>query len=245
MRLKFISIFFASFLFLFGCGANVPDNGSDTDEGAIQPTRYNEQQNRHSRTQDGIRDRARTNDSQMHRDRDRSNVLPRTGPHTDHQGINRRNDDRTDQQGMNQRNDNRTDHQGMNQRNDNRYNVSKEAADKITDQMNEIHQAYVLTTNNNAYVAVSFNHDQTKRQDNNRTTNRTRDTDVTDQVKAEISDIVRSVDKDIDNVYVSTNPDFLDLTNNYIRDFNDGRPVRGMFDQLGEMIERLFPQDRR
>src|SRR5699024_11579587 len=67
---------------------------------------------------------------------------------------------------------------------------------------------------------------------------------LTDDVKKEISDIVKSVDDDIDNVYVSTNPDFLDLTSNYANDMNNGHPVRGFFDQMGDMVERLFPQNK-
>jgi len=42
-------------------------------------------------------------------------------------------------------------------------------------------------------------------------------------------------------VYVSTNPDFFDLTNGYIDDVNRGEPVEGFFDQFSNMIERLFP----
>src|SRR5699024_10450367 len=68
--------------------------------------------------------------------------------------------------------------------------------------------------------------------------------DLTDDVKNEITDIVKSVDNNIDNVYVSTNPDFFDLTNNYVDDMNNGKPVRGFFDQFGNMIERLFPQNK-
>ncbi|HLR52391.1 MAG TPA: hypothetical protein VK072_05880 [Candidatus Avamphibacillus sp.] len=28
-------------------------------------------------------------------------------------------------------------------------------------------------------------------------------------------------------------------------DMNNGKPVRGFFDQFGNMIERLFPQNKR
>ena len=128
---------------------------------------------------------------------------------------------------------------------------------RSTDQIDEIDYAYVLTTNNNAYVAAVLNNNNNQndttrnnRNDatrNNRTdtrTNRTNDDDLSEDIKREISDIVQSVDRNIDNVYVSTNPDFVDLTNNYINDFNDGRPIRGMFNQIGEMIERIFPQNR-
>ncbi|HLR72042.1 MAG TPA: YhcN/YlaJ family sporulation lipoprotein [Pseudogracilibacillus sp.] len=69
--------------------------------------------------------------------------------------------------------------------------------------------------------------------------------EVTDEVKNRIADIVQDVDNDIDNVYVTTSPDFVDLTENYVNDMNDGKPVRGFFDQIGNTIERIFPQNKR
>lgn len=69
--------------------------------------------------------------------------------------------------------------------------------------------------------------------------------EVTDQVKNKIADIVQDVDDDIDNVYVSTSPDFFDLAHNYSSDMDNGKPVRGFFDQIGNTIERIFPQNKR
>jgi|SRR5690625_934270 len=170
----------------------------------------------------------------------------------------------------NQRIENRTDR--MSNRGD-RYEVAEEAADKITDDIDEINYAYVLTTQNNAYVAAVLNDDKNNdNTDNNKSVRNDRDNnpdrkkgeshardnnrnfqnisndtdadDLTDEVKDEISDIVQSVDNNIDNVYVTTNPDFANLTNDYVNDMNDGRPVRGFFDQIGNMIERIFPQNK-
>lgn len=155
-----------------------------------------------------------------------------------------------------QLNDGHSNDHMTNNRNNNRYDVSKEAADRITNEINEVERAYVLTTNNNAYVAVVIDND-TNTNDNNNKRDNTRlnqntgmqnndyDDDITEDMKRRISDIVRSVDNNIDNVYVSSNPDFIDLSNNYINDLNEGRPIKGMFDQIGEMIERVFPQNRR
>lgn len=152
--------------------------------------------------------------------------------------------------------------------NNDQYNVADKAADRITDQIEEIDYAYVLTTGNNAYVAAVLDNDRVNNQNNKRGNNNNRNNndsifenqnndirnnagfnrengeELTNEVKSEIKDIVRSVDRDIDNVYVTTNPDFVDLTNNYIQDLDEGRPVRGLFDQIGNAIERLFPQDR-
>lgn len=129
-------------------------------------------------------------------------------------------------------------------RNDSRYEVSKEAAEKITEKVKEIDSAYVLTTDNNAYVAAQLDNNDRRGQARNNENNRNEDGELTEEVKSKISKIVRSVDRDIDRVYVSTNPDFLDLANNYANDLDEGRPIEGFFDQIGNMIERLFPQNR-
>src|SRR5699024_7656998 len=68
------------------------------------------------------------------------------------------------------------------------------------------------------------------------------ETDGEEKAKEEI---VQDVDGDIDNVYVSTSPDFLDLVGNYSDDMDNGKPVRGFFDQIGNTIERIFPQSKR
>ena len=100
----------------------------------------------------------------------------------------------------------------------------------------------MITTDNNAYVAAELDNDN-KRGNNNRNNDRF-DDQLSDEVKNKISKIVKSVNKDIDNVYVSTNPDFLDLTNNYANDVERGEPIEGFFDQFSNMIERIFPQNK-
>ncbi|WP_284139524.1 MULTISPECIES: YhcN/YlaJ family sporulation lipoprotein [unclassified Virgibacillus] len=130
------------------------------------------------------------------------------------------------------------------------YEVAKEAADRITNEVPEIDHAYVLTTNNNAYVAATMDDNRNNKNGNNNGNMNNRagmdnGGELTDKVKKKVADIVQSVDNDIDNVYVSTNPDFVDLTNNYVDDMNNGRPVEGFFDQMGNMIERIFPQNKR
>lgn len=166
----------------------------------------------------------------------------------------------------NDRIENRTDRMTNRNQDQDHYDVAEESADKITDEMDDINHAYVLTTKNNAYVAVkkddnddgnnkqnsgkNMSNDRNRTEDNEgskNTNNRNIDAHeetLTEDVKREISDIVKSVDDDIDNVYVSTNPDFSDLTNDYIKDMNDGRPIGGLFDEIGNMIERVFPQNR-
>lgn len=197
-------------------------------------------------------------------------------------------------------------------RNGSRYELSKKAADRIVKEVSEIDSAYVITTDNNAFVGAvlasnrmnddgkrgTTNANDNKRgmtgdnginegrgtaddtnvsdkpgiigdnkvpnrgnQDNVKGTNRANNQDgvgldsmrgtregghdVTDDVKERITKIVQEIDGDIDNVYVSTSPDFINLAENYGNDLDNGRPVRGFFDQIGNMIERAFPQNDR
>lgn len=148
-----------------------------------------------------------------------------------------------------------------------RYDVSDEAAERIVDEVDEIGQAYVLTSKKNAYVAATLReHDQNRSKEEQRQNDRRNVTDedsdmhdrgkgdrqrmtegeeVTDEVKQQITKIVKDTDKTIDNVYVSTSPDFFDLSNDFADDVRGGKPIEGFFDQIGNMIERVFPQNKR
>ncbi|QTM98543.1 hypothetical protein ERJ70_04065 [Sediminibacillus dalangtanensis] len=70
------------------------------------------------------------------------------------------------------------------------------------------------------------------------------DNQVSNRIKEEVSKVVKEADDNVENVYVSTNPDFVNLTNNYAQDVQNGEPVEGFFEQFGEMTQRLFPQNR-
>ncbi|MFB1051145.1 YhcN/YlaJ family sporulation lipoprotein [Paraliobacillus sp. JSM ZJ581] len=110
------------------------------------------------------------------------------------------------------------------------YNTSEVAAKRISKEVKQIDQAYVLKMGNNAYVAAELD------QGNN---NKSR---ATEAVKKEIAKIVKKEEKDVDYVYVSTNPDFVDLTTDYAQQVENGKPIEGLFDQMGEMIQRIFPR---
>ncbi|WP_199620301.1 YhcN/YlaJ family sporulation lipoprotein [Paenibacillus alkalitolerans] len=111
---------------------------------------------------------------------------------------------------------------------DNRIQVADRAARKIA-QMKGIDQANVLVTQRNAYVAAVL--------DDNR---RPLDRKFEDQIAKQ----VRAADPNIRNVYVSTNPDFVDRVNEYVNDVQKGRPVAGFFEEFNEMIIRMFPKAR-
>lgn len=235
MKRKVFTIVTALTFALVGCQGN--NQEGRTNDNNIEPTRSEQ-------AGDG-----------MNRD-DRNYTMDRDGERNrDDQDIRNNLDSRDGDQ-------NNETNQGNN---NDRYDVAEEAAEQITDKIDEIDQAYVLTTNNNAYVAATLDtdgnnnnrntddhtndNDTNNRNMTNNDQNNTNNQDgeqgeeLTEDVKEEISDIVKSVDNNIDNVFVSTNPDFFDLTNNYVDDVNNDRPVRGFFDQMGNMIERLFPQN--
>lgn len=258
MRLKLFSVIIATILVLMGCQGmdNNTQEGRGNDDNAFERTRT---------THDGNRDNGNM---------DENNRLTENISDRNRNSNNRASNNRQDQ-----------------------YDVSEEAAERIVDEVAEIDNAYVLTTQNNAYVAAVLDNNDTTPKDNlsyndrqnssagmnvrnvndrnvkDRTVNEgdsnnrrqdnhmanRRDTasdevekkrdaesdEVTDEVKNQIADIVQDVDNNIDNVYVTTSPDFVDLTDNYINDMNNGEPIQGFFDQIGNTIERIFPQNKR
>ncbi|WP_079529220.1 YhcN/YlaJ family sporulation lipoprotein [Halobacillus hunanensis] len=110
------------------------------------------------------------------------------------------------------------------------YDVAEKAAQNIEANVKGINEAYVLTTNDNAYVAAVLGNQNGEAK-----------TEVSDKVEQQITKIVKDADQDINNVYISTNPDFVDLTNNYVDDVGNGEPIQGFFREFGRMTDRLFP----
>ena len=111
------------------------------------------------------------------------------------------------------------------------YRVAERIADQVTSEVAEIDRAYVLTMGNNAYVACQIDNDRELNENN----------DMSDKLEKEVTQAVKDADNKIDHVFVSSNPDFIDLTSNYMRDVDRGEPIEGFFDQFTEMIERVFP----
>lgn len=116
-----------------------------------------------------------------------------------------------------------------NNNNDQNIDVADDVADRIA-RLDEVERAYVLVTNRNAYVAVRL----TDRSNNN----------LTRSMERKIAREARKANKQIDNVYVSENPDFYDRMRGYRNDINNGRPVSGFFDEFTETVRRVFPTAR-
>ncbi|WP_028610016.1 YhcN/YlaJ family sporulation lipoprotein [Paenibacillus harenae] len=109
-----------------------------------------------------------------------------------------------------------------------RVEVADRAAEKITN-LKGVEQANVLVTRRNAYVAAVLDGDQQK---------------MTRDIEDQIAKQVRATNPDLRNVFVSTNPQFVDRINGYVDDVQQGRPVTGFMEQFNEMIARIFPNAR-
>lgn len=128
--------------------------------------------------------------------------------------------------------------------------VSQEIADAIA-QLDGIDYAGVMLTDRNAYVAVMID-DNSRPYDNQRSNVRVprsmntdvdRDLDLGDQMKAQIAETVRLMNPEVENVYVSANPDFVDRFNGIMDHMADGRPLQGLINEFNVLVERIFPEN--
>ncbi|MDO8224243.1 YhcN/YlaJ family sporulation lipoprotein [Bacillus cabrialesii] len=140
--------------------------------------------------------------------------------------INDANDNRDNVDNNVTDNVNNNDNGNNNDNNNRKLEVADDAADKITD-MKEVKHANVIVAGNQAYVAVVL-------------TNGNKE--VGKDLKKNISDKVRDTDKNMDNVYVSANPDFVDRMQGYGERIQNGDPIAGFFDEFSETVQRVFPQ---
>ncbi|WML40172.1 YhcN/YlaJ family sporulation lipoprotein [Neobacillus sp. OS1-2] len=133
--------------------------------------------------------------------------------------------DRTRNNITNVRHDNRN-NVGNNQ---SKIRIADKAADKVTN-LPEVDHANIIVTDNNAYVAAKL--DPSSRNE------------LTTDIENKISRAVKSVDADIDNVYISVNPDFYDRMNHYASDIRNGKPISGFVNEFSDTIRRVFPDAR-
>lgn len=110
-----------------------------------------------------------------------------------------------------------------------RLELNNKVADKIAE-MPGIKSAYVMMTNNNAYVAIN--------EDDKANTGHSA---ITSEVKDKIADQVKSLSPSCENVYVSQNPDFMGRMEGYANDVKAGHPIQGFLAEFNAMAERIFP----
>ena len=206
-----------STLLLAGCGT---DNANDTamrnQDNTLRNVNYNPNNNNGYPNQNNNYGYPNGNDNVINR-ADRNNNRDHITNRNNNDGIN-----------VNNQNNNRM---NVNNRNDNqnRMAVADKAAEKIVS-MREVDQANVIVTDNNAYVAAKLaNHNGNR---------------LEKDIENKISDVVKSTDQNIDNVYVSVNPDFYERTTSYANDIRNGRPIAGFFDEFNTLVRRVFPTER-
>ncbi|HSO58802.1 MAG TPA: YhcN/YlaJ family sporulation lipoprotein [Paenisporosarcina sp.] len=111
--------------------------------------------------------------------------------------------------------------------------LADEASGKI-DELEEVDSSTVIITENNAYVAVVLN----KNSDGSEIAE---GSDELEQIEEKIGEQVRETNDTVDNVYVSLNPDFVSRMNEYRDKVDQGEPVEGLFEEFGELTQRIFP----
>ena len=204
-----------STLLLAGCGT---DNANDTamrnQDNTLRNVNYNPNNNNGYPNQNNNYGYPNGND----------NVTNRVDRNNNGNNITDRNNNGT----IDNRNNNRMNVNNRNN-NQNRMAVADKAAEKIVS-MREVDQANVIVTDNNAYVAAKLaNHNGNR---------------LEKDIENKISDVVKSTDQNIDNVYVSVNPDFYERTTSYANDIRNGRPIAGFFDEFNTLVRRIFPTER-
>lgn len=103
--------------------------------------------------------------------------------------------------------------------------LADEAADKVVE-LDEVDSATVIITNKNAYVAAVLENE----------------TEDLDQIQSKIKEQVEATNADVNNVYVSVNPDFVDRMTDYGNKIDQGKPVAGLFEEFNETVRRVFPE---
>lgn len=228
MRFKHIIITGVALSTLFGCGTSTSDSVDNRQLDNIENVRNNPAQtednfDRLNQVRGGPRAPIENNQN-----RTRQNNIDSPGREFNEDGL-------IDRDQSNNLTGDRKNYDKKRNNQDNEYRVSEKIAERITSEVKEIDRAYVLTLGNSAYVACQIDRDQSGKQNN----------DLSDQLEKKVTEAVKDVDNDIENVYVSSNPDFIDLASNYIRDVDRGQPIEGFFDQFTEMIDRVFPSRNR
>ncbi|NUU60335.1 YhcN/YlaJ family sporulation lipoprotein [Paenibacillus agri] len=64
---------------------------------------------------------------------------------------------------------------------------------------------------------------------------------VTQAIKDKIAAEIKKTSPNIDAVYVSANPDFVERFNVYAEEARAGHPLKGFADEFRKMVERIFP----
>ncbi len=116
--------------------------------------------------------------------------------------------------------------------------VAKEAADKVTE-LDEVESANVILTDTTAYVAVMMNKDADIEEGEGDTSGM-----LPKELEDKVAAKVREAHQNVDQVYVSLNPEFVDRMKDYGKKIDEGEPIEGLFEEFGEAMRNVFPNAR-
>ena len=110
--------------------------------------------------------------------------------------------------------------------NNTRLRVAGGAQEQIED-LFEVKHATIILLDRNAYVAVVMDKDLNG--------------EVSPYIEDEIVALVKSTDNTIRNVYVSSNPDFVEDMSEYGDKIRSGQSKTSLDDEFSKMVNRVFP----
>ncbi|MBD8500282.1 YhcN/YlaJ family sporulation lipoprotein [Paenibacillus arenosi] len=115
--------------------------------------------------------------------------------------------------------------------------LSQKAADKVA-AIPGVHRAYVVQSNDSAYVAVT-----TASTHRNGSVNKanTGNKALSKDLKSKIAHEVKKASPNVKNVYVSEDPNFVDRMSQYAEHVKAGHPFQGFAVEFNEMTRRIFP----
>ncbi|HLR10616.1 MAG TPA: YhcN/YlaJ family sporulation lipoprotein [Sporosarcina sp.] len=131
-------------------------------------------------------------------------------------------------------NDDTVDHNG-----ERRLDVADDVADKVSE-LDEVDRANVILTANEAYVAIETNTGEKDTEGTNTDT----DSQISKELETKVANKVREAKSDVDQVYVSLDPDFVERMRDYRTRIDEGEPIEGFFDEFGEAMRDMFPNAR-
>lgn len=96
---------------------------------------------------------------------------------------------------------------------------------KVEKEIESVNNVYLMRMGQTVYVAADIEND----------------TMPIDQTEKAVSQVIKESYPEVETVRLTTNPDFLDLADRYQKEVDAGRPVEGFFNEIGEVIDRVFP----
>lgn len=112
------------------------------------------------------------------------------------------------------------------QNTNNQFMVHEDMARRIED-LKDVKRASVIVTDHHAYVGAVLKKGK-----------------LTTDVESKIANAVRNADASIEGVRVSTNPEFVEKMDRYVKDVKKGKPVEGFTDEFKDLVNKVFPSQR-